>query len=72
MDATVVSDFMVNSRMKLLNGISMEFIMRMQRKKDSFCTSWRGRTVLITTGDNFPDTKYEFYGFSDDLGGTIN
>ena len=30
------------------------------------------KAVLITTGGNLPNTKYEFYGFSDDLGGTIN
>ena len=32
----------------------------------------RGRTVQIATGSNLLDTKYEFYGFNDDLRETIN
>ena len=31
-----------------------------------------GRAVLIDTGANLLDTKYKFYGFNDDLRGTIN
>ena len=31
-----------------------------------------GRAVLITTGTNLLNTKYEFYGFNDDLRDTIN
>ena len=31
-----------------------------------------GRAVLIPTGANLLDTKYEFYGFNDDLKDTIN
>ena len=30
-----------------------------------------GRAVLIATGANLLDTKYEFYGFNDDLKDTI-
>ena len=32
----------------------------------------RGRAILITINANFLDTKYKFYGFSDDLRDTIN
>ena len=31
-----------------------------------------GRAVLITTNSNLLDTKYELYGFNDDLRDTIN
>ena len=31
-----------------------------------------GRAIQITTGFNLLDTKYQFYGFSDDLRETIN
>ena len=31
-----------------------------------------GRAVLMATGANFFDTKYEFYAFNDDLRDTIN
>ena len=31
-----------------------------------------GRAVLIATGSNLLDTKYELYGFNDDLRDTIN
>ena len=31
-----------------------------------------GRAVLIATNSNLLDTKYEFYGFNDDLRNTIN
>ena len=41
-------------------------------KKKGHFLSIRNRAVLITTSVNLLDTKYEFYGFSDDLGGTIN
>ena len=30
------------------------------------------RAVQIATGSNLLDTKYEFYGFNDDLRDTIN
>ena len=42
-----------------------------RRKKGHFLTVG-GRAVLIATGANFLDTKYEFYGFNDDLKDTIN
>ena len=46
--------------------------MRMRRrKKDTFCTSGV-RVVLIATGANLLDTKYEFYGFNNNLKDTIN
>ena len=46
--------------------------MRMlSRKKDTFCTSG-GRAILITTGSNLFDTKYEFYGFNDNVRNAIN
>ena len=36
-----------------------------------FLYSWN-RAVQIATGSKLLDTKYEFYGFSDDLKDTIN
>ena len=42
-----------------------------RRKKDTFCTL-RSRAVQVDTGSNLLDTKYEFYGFNDDLRDTIN
>ena len=42
-----------------------------KKKKDTFCTS-ASRAVQITSGSNLLDIKYEFYGFNDDLRGTIN
>ena len=32
----------------------------------------RGRAVLIATGSNLLDIKYDFYGLNDDLRETIN
>ena len=46
--------------------------MRMQRKKDTFCTSGVAGAILITTSANLLDTKYEFYKFNNDLRGSIN
>ena len=31
-----------------------------------------GKAVLVVTSFNLLDTKYEFYGFTDDLRDTIN
>ena len=47
--------------------------MRMERRsqKDTFCISEVGR-FQIATSSNLLDTKYEFYGFNDDLRETIN
>ena len=39
---------------------------RRKRKKGHFLYIG-GRAVLIATGANLLDTKYEFYGFNDDL-----
>ena len=44
---------------------------RRKRKKGHFLYIG-GRAVLIATGANLLDTKYEFYGFNDDLKDTIN
>ena len=49
----------------------MECLNKNAKKKDTFCTSG-GRAVQIATGSNLLDTKYEFYGFIDDLRDTIN
>ena len=70
----LVSEFIVNSRLKILNSISMEFMECRNKdpKKKGHFLYIEGRAVLIVTGANFLDTKYEFYGFSDDLRGTIN
>ena len=40
-------------------------------KKEGHLLYIRGRAVLMATGSNFLDTKYEFYGFNDDLRDTI-
>ena len=45
---------------------------RRKRKKKGHFLYIGGRAVLIATGANLLDTKYEFYGFSDDLKNTIN
>ena len=69
----LVSDFMV-IQLKLLNGILMEFTECLKKdvnKKGHFL-HMRSRAILIATGVNFLDTKYEFYRFNDDLRGTIN
>ena len=73
----LVSDLMVNSRLKisysmafLWNNILMK-ILRNKRKKGHFLFI-RGGAVLITTSMNLLDTKYEFYEFNDDLRDTIN
>ena len=36
------------------------------------CITIGGRAVLVAASNNFLDTKYEFYGFNDDLRDTIN
>ena len=59
----LVSDFMVNSRLKILNGICMEFMECLNKdakKKDTFCTSEVAMAVLIATFAKLLDTKYEF------------
>ena len=43
----------------------------MRRKKGHFLYIG-GRAVLIATGANLLDTKYESYGVNDDLKDTIN
>ena len=70
----LVSDFLVNSRLKILNGICMEFMEYLNKdakKKEHFLHS-RGRAVLIATAATLLDIKYTFYGFHDDLRDTIN
>ena len=69
----LVSDFVVNSRLKILNGIVMDswnVLMRMQKKGHFLYIG--GRAVPIATSAKLLDTKYEFVRFSDDLRGTIN
>ena len=43
----------------------------MRRRKKGHFLYFGGRAVLIATGANLFDTKYEFYGFNDDLKDTI-
>ena len=60
---------------KVLNDISMEFMEYVnedaKKKKKTISVHW-GRAVLIATGSNLLDTKYESYEFNDDLRDTIN
>ena len=47
------------------------------KKKKRLLLYIRGRAILIATGANlldtkYNDTKYNFYGFSDDLRDTFN
>ena len=72
----LVSEFLVNFRPKILNDTSMEFMewlnenaVKEKERKDTI--HW-GKAILITTGSNLLDTKYEFYGFNNDLRDTIN
>ena len=54
---------------------SWNVLMRMRRRKKEKKGHFLyigGRAVLIATGANLLDTKYEFYGFNDDLKDTIN
>lgn len=46
--------------------------MRRRKRKKGHFLYIGGRAVLIATGANLLDTKYEFYGFNDDLKDTIN
>ena len=73
----LVSDFMVNSKLKIFNGISMESMESLhedvQKEKEKGHILYIGvRAILIATSANFLDTKYEFFGFNDDLRDTIN
>ena len=43
-----------------------------KKKKKGHFLYIAGKTVLIATGSNLLDTKYQFYGFNDDLRDTIN
>ena len=43
----------------------------MQRRKRDFLYI-NVRAIIIATGSNLIDTKYEFYGFKDDLRDTNN
>ena len=76
----LVSDFMVNSRLKILYVISMEFmecLIRMHRRRKRTLSVhmviW-SFSAIFTTCANLLDTisTYEFYGFNDDLRHTIN
>ena len=52
---------------------SWNVVTRMRRRKEKGHLLYiGGRTVLIATGANLLDTKYEFYGCNDDLKDTIN
>ena len=68
--------FMVNSRLKILNGICMDFMEYLNEdvKKKGHFLYIRGRAVLIATYAKLLDTntKYEFCGFNDGLRDTIN
>ena len=44
----------------------------MHRTEKRILALYQDGAVLIATGANLLDTKYEFYGFNDDLRGTIN
>ena len=63
---------------KILNGISMEFMeclnegAKKKKKKKGHFLYIGDRAIQIATGSNLLDTKYEFYGFNDDLRETIN
>ena len=45
---------------------------RMRGRKNGHFLYIGGWAVLIATGANLLDTKYEYYGFNDDLKDTIN
>ena len=49
----------------------MECLKEDVKKKYTFCT-YKDRAILIATYAKMLDTKYEFYGFNDDLTDTIN
>ena len=70
----LVSDFMMNAGLKILNGISMDFMECLNKdvKQKWHFLYIRGRAVLMATSANYLDTKYKVYGFSDDLRDTIN
>ena len=51
---------------------SWNVLTRMRRRKKGHFLYIGGRAVLIATGANLLDTKYEFYGFNNDLKDTIN
>ena len=50
----------------------------MRRRKKKWHSVYRGslyiggKAILIATSSNLLDTKYEFYGFNDDLRDTID
>ena len=61
--------------LKMLNGISMEFIECLNKdakKNIGHFLYINSRAILFATDANLLDTKYEFYGFNDDLRDTIN
>ena len=72
----IVSEDMVISVLKILNGISMEFMECLnkdaQKKKKGDFLYIGGGAILIVTSSNLFDIKYTFYGFNDDLRDTIN
>ena len=51
---------------------SWNVLTRMRRRNKGHFLYIGGRAVLIATGANLLDTKYEFYGVNDDLKDTIN
>ena len=67
---------MVISRLKILNGISMEFMECLnedaKKEKKGHFLYIGGRAVQITTSSNLLNTKYKFNKFNDDLRETIN
>ena len=68
----LVSDFMANSRLKILNGFSMKFMeclnenTQKEEEKGHFLYI-EGRAVLIAASANLLDTTYKFHDFNDHL-----
>ena len=59
---------------KYSNGIPMKFMecLNEYAKNKRHFLYIRSRVILIATNCNLLDSKYEFYGFNEDLGDTIN
>ena len=73
----LVSDIIVISRLKMFKGISVEFMecfkTRMHRRKRKRTLLYiSDKAVLIVARANLLVTKYEYYGFNDDLRDIIN
>ena len=72
----LVSDFMVNSRLKILNGISTKFMECLnentQKEEEKGHFLYIGGAVLIAASANLLDTTYKFHDFNDHLRDAIN